>query len=83
MIGWLLIWMQDPVSGKLILSAASVAEVAKLQHPEDIRNDSRNIPSASPLFLPNEVQAEHVDPAGYFGLACAVQGEDRVLQDGR
>jgi hypothetical protein len=54
-----------------------------VQHPEEIRNDSRNIPTASPFFLPYEVQAKDVDPVGCFGLGSAIQGADRILQDGK
>jgi methyl acetate hydrolase len=74
---------QEPVSGARILSAASAAEFAKALHPEAIRNDSRDIPNANPAFLPFELQSKHVDPAGCFSLGSAIQGEDRVLRDGR
>ncbi|KAF2437461.1 beta-lactamase/transpeptidase-like protein [Karstenula rhodostoma CBS 690.94] len=73
----------DPVTGTRILSAASAAEFAKVVHPVEIRNDSRNIPAANPVFLPYELQAPNVDPAGCFGLGSAIQGDDRVLVDGR
>lgn len=78
-----LIAMKEPVTGKRLLSAASVAEFSKVLHPEKIRHDSRNMPTANPVFLPYENQAKHVDPTGCFGLGSAIQGEDRVLQDGR
>jgi methyl acetate hydrolase len=54
-----------------------------VQHPEGIRNNSRNLSTASPFFLPYEVQAKHVDPVGCFGLGSAIQGKDRILQDGK
>ncbi|KAK7183460.1 hypothetical protein DPSP01_010565 [Paraphaeosphaeria sporulosa] len=73
----------DPITGTRILSAASAAEFAKVAHPVEIRNDSRNIPTANPVFLPYELQAPNVDPAGCFGLGSAIQGENRVLSDGR
>jgi methyl acetate hydrolase len=74
---------QEPISGARILSAASAAEFTKVVHPEEIRNDSRDIPSAHPFFLPYQLQAKHVDPVGSFSLGSAIQGEDRVLEDGR
>ena len=73
----------DPVTGVRILSPAAAAEVAKLHHAEDIRNNSRDIPSASPIIMPYASQGEHVDPEGWFGLGAAVQGADRKLPDGR
>ncbi|KAJ4345318.1 uncharacterized protein N0V89_011448 [Didymosphaeria variabile] len=73
----------EPVTGTRLLSAASAAEFAKVLHPEEIRNDSRNLLTANQFFLPYENQAKHVDPVGCFGLGSAIQGEDRVLQDGR
>ncbi|KAJ4287388.1 hypothetical protein N0V90_012787 [Kalmusia sp. IMI 367209] len=73
----------DPISGTRILSASSAAEITRAQLPERIQNDTRNLPSAYPLFIPSEVQAQHVDPAGSFGLGCAIQGADRVLKDGK
>lgn len=73
----------DPVTGTRILSAASVAEIATVNHAESIRHDSRNIPSSHPMMLPYEVQAEHVDPRGCYSLGCGIQGEEKVLRDGR
>ncbi|KAF1975760.1 beta-lactamase/transpeptidase-like protein [Bimuria novae-zelandiae CBS 107.79] len=73
----------EPVTGVRIVSAEAAAEVARVVHEEEIRHDCRDIPSASPFFLPCEMQAEHVDPVGCFTLGAVIQGEDRVLRDGR
>ena len=73
----------DPVSGVRILSAASAAEFLKVDHPHEIRHNSRNIPTANQLMRPYEVQAKHADPEGCFGLGSAIQGDDRELEDGR
>jgi methyl acetate hydrolase len=74
----------DPLSGTRILTAPSVAEITSPQLPSALRNDSRIVPTAIPfLIIPGDLQAAHVDPEGSFGLGCAVQGEQRVLSDGK
>ncbi|CAO2656880.1 Nn.00g056830.m01.CDS01 [Neocucurbitaria sp. VM-36] len=75
----------DPVTGHRLLSASAVAEITKSQLPENIRNDSRNVPTsgASPIVLPGILDAPSKDPQGSFGFACGIQGADRVLDDGR
>jgi len=65
------------------VSPESVAEIAKAQLPEHIRNNSRNLPNAHFAFCPAPLQADHLDPEGSFSLGCAIQGEQRVLKDGR
>lgn len=58
-------------------------EITSPQLPEKIRNDCRNVSSASRILCLGHLQAEHVDPAGSFGLGCGVQGADRVLKSGK
>ena len=72
---------QDPITKTRILTPSSATEFSALNHPASIRNSTRNIPTAHPLFLPYDLQA--VDPEGSFGLGSAIQGEDRVLPDGK
>lgn len=74
----------DPVSGQRILSAEAVREITSPQLPEGIRNDTRNVPTAVPAhFYLGDLQSEHVDPEGSWGLGCGVQGQDRVLKEGK
>ncbi|KAH7399357.1 beta-lactamase family protein [Pyrenochaeta sp. MPI-SDFR-AT-0127] len=75
----------DPITGHRLLTPASVEEITKPQLPEHIRNDSRNVPAsgASPIILPGVLDAPNRDPEGSFGLACGVQGKERVLGTGK
>jgi CubicO group peptidase (beta-lactamase class C family) len=75
----------DPLTHHAILSPSSIQEITSAQLPAEIRNNSRNIPasSAAPIILPAHLEEPHMDPHGSYGLACGVQGADRVLVDGR
>ncbi|KAF1959126.1 hypothetical protein CC80DRAFT_545510 [Byssothecium circinans] len=75
----------DPITGTRILSAEAAREIRSAQLPEKIRNHSRNVRSTTmpDLALPKDLQAAHLDPEGSYGLACAVQGADRVLESGK
>jgi CubicO group peptidase (beta-lactamase class C family) len=74
----------DPVTGHRVLSASSVAEISTPCLPLHIRNNSRKVPTSGmmPINFPAALDAPHVDPEGSYGLACAVQGADRVLKSG-
>lgn len=73
----------DPVSNHRLLSPESAREITSPQLPAHIQNDSRVVPSAVPgMLLPGDLEAPDMDPEGSFGLACGVQGADRVLRDG-
>jgi CubicO group peptidase (beta-lactamase class C family) len=74
----------DPVTKHTILSPSSISEITTPQLSPSLRNNSRNVPasSAAPIVLPAHLQAPHMDPEGSYGLACGVQGADRVLADG-
>ncbi|KAA8617080.1 beta-lactamase family protein [Pyrenophora tritici-repentis] len=74
----------DSVTGHRLLSAESVREITSPQLPEDIRDNSRSIPTANatPIVLPADLSSPVMDPKGSYGLGCAVQGADRVLKNG-
>ncbi|KAF9729984.1 beta-lactamase family protein [Paraphaeosphaeria minitans] len=73
----------DPVSGVRVLSTESVAEIGKVQLTKHLKNGWGNIRSTD-LSMMNHVdlQEPHLDPAGGFGLGCAIQGADRILRGG-
>ncbi|RMZ66647.1 beta-lactamase family [Pyrenophora seminiperda CCB06] len=74
----------DHVTGYRLLSAQSVQEITSPQLPEDIRDNSRSIPTANatPIVLPADLSSQFLDPKGTYGLGCGVQGADRVLKSG-
>ncbi|KAF2795825.1 beta-lactamase family protein [Melanomma pulvis-pyrius CBS 109.77] len=73
----------DPVTKTRILTPSSVAEITSAQLPPALRNDSRVVLSAIPSMIsPVDLESEHIDPEGSFGLGCGVQGKDRVLEGG-
>jgi len=74
----------DAVTGHRLLSAESVREITSPQLPEDIRDNSRTIPTAdaTPIVLPADLSSPALDPQGSYGLGCGVQGVDRVLKNG-
>jgi CubicO group peptidase (beta-lactamase class C family) len=74
----------DPITNHRILSPSSIREITSAQLPLPIRNNSRNVPasSATPIVLPVSLETPHMDPEGSWGLACGVQGQDRVLRNG-
>jgi methyl acetate hydrolase len=73
----------DPITGTRILEPSSVVEITSAQLPPHLRNDSRYVPSAIPsMIFAGDLEAEHMDPDGTFGLGCGVQGRDRVLKNG-
>ena len=48
------------------------------------RSQNPSIPSNDhTMFVPINLQDDHLDPAGSFGLGCAVQGVDRKLKNKR
>ncbi|KAF1942609.1 beta-lactamase/transpeptidase-like protein [Clathrospora elynae] len=79
---------RDPVSGHRLLSPVSVAEITSPQLPPHLRNNSRKVPTSGDppgglsIMLPTNLEAPERDPEGSYGLACAVQGADRVLKEG-
>ncbi|KAF2739340.1 beta-lactamase/transpeptidase-like protein [Polyplosphaeria fusca] len=74
----------DPVTGHRLLAASSVKEISSPQLSEALRNDTRFTDSSiDMMFKVADLAAPHVDPAGTYGLGCAIQGVDRVLKDGR
>ncbi|KAF2831029.1 beta-lactamase family protein [Ophiobolus disseminans] len=68
-----------------ILTPSSLHEITFPSLPPSLRNSSRHIPNsgASPIILPTDLSAAHIDPAGSYGLGGGVQGADRILADGR
>ncbi|OAG11501.1 beta-lactamase family protein [Paraphaeosphaeria sporulosa] len=75
---------RDPLTGHVVLSPASTAEITKPQLPPHLRNDSRVVPSALDMLCkPAVLDAQYMDPEGSFGLGCGVQGAERTLADGR
>jgi len=74
----------DHVTGHRLLSAESVREITSPQLPEEIRDDSRSIPTANatPIVLPADLSISVLDPKGSYGLGCGVQGVDRALKNG-
>lgn len=75
----------DPVTGNRILSAESVKEITSPQLPERIRGTGRYISSDSlpQAIKPFDLEGEHDDPGGCFGLCGNVQAKDRVLESGK
>ncbi|PVI08113.1 beta-lactamase family protein [Periconia macrospinosa] len=75
----------DPVTGNRILSAEAAKEITSPQLPESIRKTGRNIFSDSipHIIRPLNLEAEHKDPGGCFGLGGNVQARDRVLESGK
>lgn len=56
----------------------------KPQPSSALRKCWGHIPSTNHgLFRPVDLQEDHLDPLGSFGLGCAVQGADRKLLGGR
>lgn len=74
----------DPVSSHRVLSPASVREISTACLPSHLQHQ-RQVPESggTPIIVPVALDAAHLDPKGSFGIACGVQGADRVLQDGK
>ena len=73
----------DPVTGTRILGAEAVRQITSPQLPEELRMNSRNVPTAVPVVLEGNLMGEFVDPEGSFGFGCGVQGADRLLASGQ
>ncbi|CAI6282927.1 unnamed protein product [Periconia digitata] len=75
----------DPVTGNRILSAEAVKQITSPQLPEGIKNTGRHIISETvpDALYPVDLEAEHNDPGGCFGLCGNVQKKDRILKSGK
>jgi CubicO group peptidase (beta-lactamase class C family) len=67
-----------------LLTPSSVKEITTACLPAHLQHQ-RQVPDSggTPIIVPVALDAPHLDPKGSYGLACGVQGADRVLKNGK